>query len=303
MPYIGKKPADVISTAIDATTGTFSGEVDAASLDISGNIDVDGTTNLDVVDIDGALTQDGGAVFNEAGASVDFRVEADTDANALVVDASGNRVGIGVAAPASKLEISAGVNSHGLLRLDDTDAGNLGGYMQFDSNGTNKANVQNANNAGIHLCVGTGGTVTFTNLGYEAANALDDYEEGTFTATLEGSTTNPSSAVTLSSARYTKIGRQVLVQGQFTNVDTTGAAGGVRVTGLPFPASTAFASGNVMTYVRFTLGTTSTNISPYVSGSQIAFYQSTNQAGWGEIAHHAGTGAYLAWTGVYDTNS
>ena len=55
MPYIGKKPADIISTAVDVTTGTFSGEVVAASLDISGNIDVDGTTNLDVVDIDGAV--------------------------------------------------------------------------------------------------------------------------------------------------------------------------------------------------------------------------------------------------------
>ena len=55
MPYVGKKPADIIATAIDTTTGTFSGEIDAASLDISGNIDVDGTTNLDVVDIDGAV--------------------------------------------------------------------------------------------------------------------------------------------------------------------------------------------------------------------------------------------------------
>ena len=55
MPYIGKKPADIIATAVDTTTGTFSGEVDAASLDISGNIDVDGTTNLDVVDVDGAV--------------------------------------------------------------------------------------------------------------------------------------------------------------------------------------------------------------------------------------------------------
>ena len=43
------------SSALAATTGTFSGEVVAASLDISGNIDVDGTTNLDVVDIDGAV--------------------------------------------------------------------------------------------------------------------------------------------------------------------------------------------------------------------------------------------------------
>jgi len=55
MPYVGQKPADIISTAVDTVTGKFSGEVDAASLDISGNIDVDGTTNLDVVDIDGTL--------------------------------------------------------------------------------------------------------------------------------------------------------------------------------------------------------------------------------------------------------
>jgi len=55
MPYVGQKPADIIATAVDTTTGTFSGEVDAASLDISGNIDVDGTTNLDVVDVDGAV--------------------------------------------------------------------------------------------------------------------------------------------------------------------------------------------------------------------------------------------------------
>ena len=55
MPYVGQKPADIISTAVDTVTGTFSGEVDAASLDISGNIDVDGVTNLDVVDIDGAV--------------------------------------------------------------------------------------------------------------------------------------------------------------------------------------------------------------------------------------------------------
>ena len=41
MPYVGQKPADIISTAVDTVTGTFSGEVDAASLDISGNIDVD----------------------------------------------------------------------------------------------------------------------------------------------------------------------------------------------------------------------------------------------------------------------
>lgn len=133
------------------------------------------------------------------------------------------------------------------------------------------------------------------------ANTLEDYEQGTWTAQIIGTTTNPSTAVTNSSARYTKIGRQVFCQFGFSNVDTTGASGGVRVSGLPFAAATTYASGNVMTYVRMTLGTTSTNISPYVESSNIAFYQSTNQAGWSEITHNAGSGAYLYATVTYET--
>ena len=149
------------------------------------------------------------AVFNEDSQDIDFRVEGSTDANNLVVDASGDRVGIGVAVPASKLEISAGGNSHGLLRLDETDASNLAGYMQFDSNGTNKANIQNANNAGIHINVGTGGSVVFTALGYTAANALDDYEEGTWTPALQS--TSASFSYGTQSGEYIKIGRVVYV--------------------------------------------------------------------------------------------
>jgi hypothetical protein len=109
MPYIGKKPADIIATAVDTTTGTFSGD-----------IDVDGTTNLDVVDIDGAvnmattalvtgvLTANGGAVFNEAGADVDFRVESDTVDHALFVNGANGNVGIGTSSPATKFEVLGG---------------------------------------------------------------------------------------------------------------------------------------------------------------------------------------------------
>jgi hypothetical protein len=95
------------------TTGivTAAGTSVFTNLDISGDIDVDGTTNLDVVDIDGALTQDGGAVFNEASADVDFRVESDNDVNALFVQGSDGFVGIGNASPTDKLHI--GTNSGG----------------------------------------------------------------------------------------------------------------------------------------------------------------------------------------------
>jgi len=86
-----------------ATTLTLTGNAD-----FNGNLDVDGTSNLDVVDIDGALTQDGGAVFNEASADVDFRVESNGNANMLFVDGGNDRIGIGNASPSTVLHLKGG---------------------------------------------------------------------------------------------------------------------------------------------------------------------------------------------------
>jgi hypothetical protein len=52
------------------------------------------------------VTGSGTCVFNEHGDNVDFRVEGDTDANLFMCDASADKVGIGVAAPSSKLDIN-----------------------------------------------------------------------------------------------------------------------------------------------------------------------------------------------------
>lgn len=57
----------------------------------------------------GVLTQDGGAVFNEAGANVDFRIEGDTDANLFFVDASTDFIGIGNNSPGHKLQVTGNV--------------------------------------------------------------------------------------------------------------------------------------------------------------------------------------------------
>ena len=94
-------PSGVSIAGTLGVTGVLTG----ASLDISGDIDVDGVTNLDVVDIDGALTQDGGAVFNESGADVDFRVESNTNTHALFVQGSVGNIGIGTASPAAYAHI------------------------------------------------------------------------------------------------------------------------------------------------------------------------------------------------------
>jgi hypothetical protein len=48
-------------------------------------------------------------VFNDAGADVDQRIEGDTDANLVFVDASTDRVGIGTATPTAKLQVDGSI--------------------------------------------------------------------------------------------------------------------------------------------------------------------------------------------------
>ncbi|MEI6801159.1 MAG: hypothetical protein WCO04_18385 [Pseudomonadota bacterium] len=62
---------------------------------------------------------------------------------------------------------------------------------------------------------------------------LNWYEEGTWTATLTASVTAPTTPVT-TSGTYTRVGRAVTIQAYFAGVDTTGSAGDLTVTGLPF---------------------------------------------------------------------
>jgi len=79
--------------------------------------------------------------------------------------------------------------------------------------------------------------------GTGTSELLNDYEEGTFTATLTASTTAPTTPVTVT-AYYTVVGRLVTVQVGFFNVDTTGAVGSVEITGMPFTAASTFSVGS-----------------------------------------------------------
>ena len=146
--------------------------------------------------------------------------------------------------------------------------------------------------AGIHL----GGT--------GSANQLDDYETGTFTATYEGLTTNPTTAVT-TTGYYTKIGNLVFINVNFSNVDTTGASGGMQVSGLPFTAvGGQFATGDVMIYSRNDIASNYVNISVYAVGgtTKCQFYATRPNAGWLTVNHSAGSAHYMWFSATYLTN-
>jgi hypothetical protein len=102
-------------------------------------------------------------------------------------------------------------------------------------------------NAYVRLASGTGG-IQF-NGDTAAVNALDDYEEGTFTPFLFSDAGGEWAGKTTNSGSYTKIGRLVHCQGEITwSSKAAGASGVVRFRGLPFVST---GTADPAPYIRF----------------------------------------------------
>ena len=93
---------------------------------------------------------------------------------------------------------------------------------------------------------GTGG-VAFpaTAVAVADANTLDDYEENTWTPSLEFGAATTGITYSEQSGTYTKIGRFVHVQGQFTLTNKGSATGSATISGLPFSASATDKGGAI----------------------------------------------------------
>jgi len=63
---------------------------------------------MDVVTATGVVTANGGVVFNEGSADVDFRVESNGSTHMLFVDGGNNTVGIGTSSPTALMHINGG---------------------------------------------------------------------------------------------------------------------------------------------------------------------------------------------------
>jgi len=110
--------------------------------------------------------------------------------------------------------------------------------------------------------------------GNNAANEMDDYEEGTFTPTFNFSGSSGSITYDVQIGRYTKIGNRVFYTCIIRSTNATGSVSGqLRIAGLPFAVNSDFPSGGTVFFL--TGGNFSTDYGVAIqlnTSEQIEFY-------------------------------
>jgi hypothetical protein len=79
---------------------------------------------------------------------------------------------------------------------------------------------------------------------------LDDYEEGTFTPTIEGSSTAGTASYSNQAGKYTKIGNMIAIQIQLSYSGGTGSGTAMYIKGLPFTSNSALIQTLAVAYTN-----------------------------------------------------
>ena len=205
----------------------------------------------------------------------------------MVIDDSGN-VGIGDTSPSAKVEISGSSNSTYLIAGGD-DATNLRA-LKFTSSASASFNgahhTINAPSVQGELAFATNNTerariisggITF-NGDTAAANALYDYEEGTWTPTLIGSSGASGQAYNIQNGYYVKVGSLVHLTFDVM-ITTVGTLSGTYILlhNHGFTFKTSNLGGSVITGYTANIGTmTDYPVTGYINGGNIYLMKASN---------------------------
>jgi len=190
-------------------------------------------------------------------------------------------------------------NSLGLIDVQSSDIND--GFMRFYTMGSG--------NLSERMRILASGGVTF-NGDTAAANALDDYEEGTFTVTLSGNSGNYSLSSNADTLSYIKIGKMVTIFGRILITAHNNVTGTPRIN-LPFNSSSGTKQsglGQISVYWHNwdvpSDGTGDSSLE-FQGNSSAAYFlyhrDNSSWAGLNDIRNHMGN-VYMALHGSYMAN-
>jgi len=259
---------------------------------------------MSITKISAAMTDlDGSVTINNSGADANFIVESDANTNALFVDGGQNAIGIQTAtehdgtALVYPLTINAGNHSGNALEVHRTT--NSRGYWYASDTGTHYLDVYGSSSPNLRFRVAGSDVAKVTSAGIcfgsdtAAANALDDYEEGTWTAS--GSGTSFSQSMT---GRYVKIGAMVHFTVYSGNQTLSSSTGTATITGLPFTPEAYYTPVSFAHYNCFS----DTDVNGYIQSGATAIYI-LGEGTVSVVSYTDGSGKYFMVSGCYTTAS
>ena len=281
MPFIGTQPDVGGYSVLDALTASATASY---TLQLNSANFVPNTANQLLVSLNGVI-QKPGSSFTVSGSTLTFSSALTSSDSIDFIIAMGEPLLVGVPSDGTvtgnKLASNIGISTTGNIATTGSGTLSVAGTSTLTGNTTVAGTLTNTGLITASSGIAIGGT--------GAVNTLDDYEEGTYTPVLTGNTTGSGTTIPLSSnynvLSYTKIGRQVTVNGK---VETSGShsASGYLKCSLPFVVAdldkvSGSGAGNVFFYRTGAGLHTNPTAIPSENSSVVLFYQST---GGGDVS-------------------
>jgi len=234
MGYIGNSVVGVehpSTSALNATTGAFTGAVTAAStLGVTGAVTADAGVSIDNITIDGTEIDlsSGDLTIDVAGDII-----LDADGKDYLFKDGGTTI-CTMSSDNTDFTIRSEVQDRD-LKFEGNDGGSVITALTLDMSAAGNATFNGSIFSGGNVVVPSGNGIDFSaagNVSGMTSELLDDYEEGTFTPIFQQGLT--SAGYSTQTGTYIKIGRQVICSIQLRANSGTENSDHIYVGGLPF---------------------------------------------------------------------
>jgi len=310
MPYIGNVPAEAYSQVSyqDLTGGSgtsftldypagSAGEIEVFVNNVRQEPTVAYTVNGTALTMTGsvAATDDFYIVFQGKAEKSGTIPEKQTDGTYVfpnAVDVTGTVTSDGLTADASGTPASFNRTDGNAALLELKTSGSVRGYIGADATGST---VFYSGAAAERLRILSSGGITF-NGDTATANALNDYEFGSWNPRLRGDVAEPGTLL-IGYGRYVKVGDFVYLDFAFENMNTTGYSGQVQVDQFPFTVGSTTRRVAVGSSFNAITWTDQLILEVPAGNTKCVFNNARSGNAWNAANHSAGATRYI-WGSV-----